>query len=321
MKAIVQDTYGNADVLKYRDIERPEPKKNEVLLRVHAAGLDKGVWHIMAGIPYVMRVATGLRAPKVRLGGDVAGRVEAVGADVTAYKQGDQVFGTCDGSFAEYACARHDRILPMPANVTFEQAAAVPTSAGTALQALRTVGEVRQGRKVLVTGAGGGVGTFAVQLAKMSGAEVTGVCGASKADLVRSLGADHVIDYTSEDFTAGPGRYDLIVDTAGNRPLSHLRRVLTPRGTAVLVGGKGGPWLSGMDRVLRAALIGPFTRRKPRMLFALPKQEDLRRLAELLESGRLTPAVGGTYPLEEVPKAMRLLAEGHMTGKTVIKVV
>ncbi|MCF6467194.1 NAD(P)-dependent alcohol dehydrogenase [Nonomuraea sp. MG754425] len=322
MKAIVHEVYGDASVLSHAEVERPEPGDDEVLLRVHAAGLDPGVWHLMTGQPYFIRLATGLRRPKGRLGGDVAGLVHAVGAKVTTVKPGDQVFGTCDGSFAEYALARPGRLVPIPAGITFEQAAAVPTSATAALQALRAAGEVRTGDRVLVIGAGGGVGSFAVQLARMFGAEVTGVCGPSKAGFVRSLGARHVIDYTREDFADGPRRYDLVLDTAGNRPLSHLRRALDVRGRAVIIGGEGGgPWLSGTDRQLRAALIGPFTRRrKPLAMFSSRDLGDLRFLAGLLGSGELVPAVGGTYALGEVPEAIRVLAEGHVQGKIVITV-
>jgi NADPH:quinone reductase-like Zn-dependent oxidoreductase len=323
MKAIVQETYGNADVLKYADIGEPEPGDDEVLLRVRAAGLDMGTWHLMAGIPYVMRPAVGLRAPKARPGRDVAGRVEAVGANVAGFKPGDRVFGTCSGAFAEYACARPDRILPLPENLTFEQGAAVPTSATSALQALRNVGRLAEGEDVLIIGAGGGVGSFAVQLAGTLGARVvSGVCGPSKAEFVRGLGASQVIDYTREDFTEGPRRYDLILDLAGNRPLSRLRRVLTASGRVVIAGGEGGGrWLAGMERLLGAALLGAVVRhRRPRVVFSTDDLEDLRYLSGLLESGELTPAIGATYPLEEVPEAMRLLAEGHNRGKTVITV-
>ncbi|MEV0618034.1 NAD(P)-dependent alcohol dehydrogenase [Nonomuraea sp. NPDC050404] len=323
MKAIVQEAYGSADVLKYAEVGRPEPGDDEVLLRVHAAGLDMGVWHLMAGIPYLVRPAIGLRAPRSgRLGHDVAGVVEAVGAKVTAFKPGDQVFGTCAGAFAEYACARQNRILPLPANLTYDQAAAVPTSGVTAVQALRGMGKVKRGENVLVIGAGGGVGSFAVQLARTLGAQVTGVCGPSKAEFVRSLGASHVIDYTREDFTEGPRRYDVILDLAGLRPLSRLRRSLTRSGRVVLAGGEGGGrWLAGLERQLGAALLGiVLRRRRPRVLFATRGMEDLRFLSGLLESGEIVPAIGGTYGLSDVPEAMRVLAAGHNLGKTVITV-
>ncbi|MFI7640841.1 NAD(P)-dependent alcohol dehydrogenase [Nonomuraea sp. NPDC049400] len=323
MKAIVRDTYGSADVLKYVDTARPAPGRHDVLVRVHAAGLDMGVWHLMEGVPYVMRPAIGLRAPKTRgLGMDVAGTVESVGSDVTRFRPGDRVFGTCGGgAFAEYACARDDRLMPIPENFTFEQAAAVPTSAITALQALRDKARVRAGQQVLVIGAGGGVGTYAVQLAKAFGAEVTGVCSAAKADLVRSIGAAEVVDYAREDFTDGRRRYDVIVDTAGNRPLSRLRRALTPRGTLVIVGGEGGGrWLSGLERTLRTAVLAPFARQRLRVLFAFSRESDLRELAELAGSGQFTPVIDRTFPLSEAPEAIRLLLRGQVRGKAVITV-
>jgi NADPH:quinone reductase-like Zn-dependent oxidoreductase len=266
MKAIVQDEYGSPDVLELEDIDKPVVKDNEVLVRVDAAGVDPGVWHLMAGLPYVIRImGFGFRAPKTRvLGTDVAGRVEAVGRDVTEFQPGDEVFGSCDGSFAEYATAREDRIVPKPANLTMEQAAAVPASALTALQGLRDQGQIQPGQKVLIIGASGGVGTYAVQLAKAFGAEVTGVCSTTKVDMVRSIGADHVIDYTRDDFAKGAQLYDLILDTAGNRSLSHLRRALTPQGTLVIVGAEtGGRWLGGSDRQIRALMLSPFVSPEP----------------------------------------------------------
>ncbi|MEQ4718717.1 NAD(P)-dependent alcohol dehydrogenase [Nonomuraea sp. B19D2] len=323
MKAIVRDTYGSADVLKYVDTARPVPGQRDVLVRIHAAGLDMGVWHLMEGVPYVMRPAIGLRVPRTKgLGMDVAGTVESVGADVARLRPGDRVFGTCGGgALAEYACAREDRLMPIPENLTFEQAAAIPTSAMTALQALRDKGRVRAGQQVLVIGAGGGVGTYAVQLAKAFGAEVTGVCSAAKADLVRSIGAAEVVDYTREDFTDGRRRYDVIVDTAGNRSLTRLRRALTPRGTLVIVGGEnGGRWLAGLDRPLRTALLAPFARQRLRVIFAFPRESDLRELAELAGSGQFTPAIDRTFPLSEAPDAIRLLLRGQVRGKAVITV-
>jgi NADPH:quinone reductase-like Zn-dependent oxidoreductase len=265
MKAIVQDTYGPPDVLQLREIDMPTIGGDEVLVRIHAAGVDQGVWHLMAGLPYLIRIAGfGLRAPKNPVRGyDVAGRVEAVGENVTRFQPGDEVFGTCRGSFAEYASAQDDRLAPKPANLSFEQAAAVPISGYAALQAVRDQGKVRPGQRVLIIGAGGGVGTFAVQLAKAYGAEVTGVSSTSKTDLVRSIGADHVIDYTREDFADGRNRYDVILDIAGNRSLSHLRLALAPEGTLVIVGGEGGGrWLGGNDRQLRAQVLSPFVRQK-----------------------------------------------------------
>ncbi|GAA2848097.1 NAD(P)-dependent alcohol dehydrogenase [Streptosporangium fragile] len=322
MKAIVQDRYGPADVLELRDIDPPAVGDDDVLVRVRAAGVDAGVVHLVTGLPYLLRLGFGLRAPRSRVRGmDVAGLVEAVGRNVTRFRPGDEVFGTCEGAFAEYARARQDRLAPKPAALTFEQAAAVPVSAQTALQGLRDAGAVQPGQKVLITGAGGGVGTFAVQLAKAFGAEVTGVCGPDKADLVRSIGADHVVDYTREDFTDRPHRYDLILDIAGNRRLSRLRRVLTPRGTLVIMGGEeGGRWFGGNDRQLRATLLSPFVRHRLRMLMSMQRERDLRTVAELIEAGQVTPVVGRTYPLDQAPDAVRHVGEGHARGKVVITV-
>jgi NADPH:quinone reductase-like Zn-dependent oxidoreductase len=324
MKAIVQDRYGPADVLKLDDIDTPVPTDDEVLVRVHAAGVDPGVWHLMTGQPYLVRVmGYGLRKPKVRVRGrDVAGRVEAVGSNVTRYHPGDEVFGICEGSFAEYACARPDRLAPKPANLTFEQAAAVPISGLTALQAIRDTGNVQQGQRVLIIGAAGGVGTFAVQLVKAFGAEVTGVCSTTKVDLVRSIGADHVIDYTRDDVTDGTRHFDLIVDTAGRRSLSRLRRALTPRGTLVIVGGEGGgQWLGGFDRqILRAPVVSSIVRQRLRPFVSKERGEDLVVLKELIEAGKVTPVIDRTYPLREAPEAVRYLEQGHARGKVVITV-
>lgn len=322
MKAIVQDAYGSADLLKLRDIERPVPRDDEVLVEVRAAGCGPEVWHLMTGKPYVARVALGLRKPKNPVQGwDGAGRVEAVGAKVTGFKPGDEVFGNCEGSFAEYACAKADKIAPKPANLTFEQAAALPVSGMTALQALSGKSRPQPGQRVLVIGASGGVGTYAVQLAAMYGAEVTGVCGPAGADLVRSLGAAHVIDYTREDLADSPHRYDVIVDNAGLRPLPMLRRVLTPRGTLVIVGGEGGSgFLGGMSRGLRAVLLSPFIAQNLRNLVSLSRQEDLLALRDLAEQGRITPAIDRAYSLAEAPAALRHLRDGHPRGKLVITV-
>lgn len=325
MKAIVQDAYGSADVLELRDIDQPVPKDNEVLVQVHAAGLHRGDWHVMTGLPYLIRLVVpdlGLRKPKVRVRGmDVAGRVEAVGSNVTRFQPGDAVFGWCDGSFAEYAAAPEDNLAPKPANLTFEQAAAVPTSAFAALQGLRDSGQVQAGQEVLIIGAAGAVGLFAVQLAKAFGAEVTGVCSTTQVDLVRSIGADDVIDYTREDVTDGRRHWDLVLDTAGHRSLSQLRRALTPKGTLVIVGSEGrGRWLGGFDRSLRAPLLSRFVGQRLRMLASKPRQEDLQTLRELIEAGKLTPVIGQTYPLGEVREAIRALEAGHTRGKLVITV-
>jgi NADPH:quinone reductase-like Zn-dependent oxidoreductase len=276
----------------------------------------------MTGRPYMLRViGFGLRAPKAHVRGmDVAGTVEAVGRNVTRFRTGDDVFGTAEGSFAEYVRAREDSLAPRPANLSFEQAAAVPTSAFAALQALRDVGGIRAGQRVLIVGASGGVGMFAVQIAKAFGAEVTGVASAAKLDLVRSLGADHVVAYTREDFARGQ-RYDLVLDLGGNRPLSHLRRALAPRGTLVLVGGEGGSRLLGStDRWIQALLLSPFVRQKLRPLSTKPNQADLQLIKELVEAGKVRPVVERTYPLHEVPDAIRYLKEGRARGKIVIAV-
>ena len=324
MKAIVQDTYGSPDVLELRDIAMPVVGDDEVLVRVHAAGVDPGVWHLMSGLPYLVRImGYGLRKPKVRIRGrDVAGRVEAVGKNVTGFHPGDEVFGICEGSFAEYARAQVDKLAPKPAKLSFEQAATVPISGLTALQGLRDTGKVQPGQKVLIIGAAGGVGSFAVQLAKTFGAEVTGVCSTGKVDLVRSIGADHVIDYTREDFADGVQRYDLILDTAGNRSLSHLRRALAPKGTLVIVGGEGGGrWLGGFDRqILRAPMLSPFVSQTLRPLISKERRNDLVVLTELIEAGKVTPIIDGTHPLSEVPEAIRYLERGHARGKVVITV-
>lgn len=323
MKAIVQDTYGSADVLELRDIEQPVVGAEDVLLQVHAAGVDPGVWHLMTGLPYLVRViGYGLRKPKVGVRGrDVAGRVEAVGEKVTRFQRGDEVFGTCEGSFAEYASAPEDRLALKPANLSFEQAAAVPISGMTALQAVRDKGQVVPGHKVLIIGAGGGVGTFAVQLAKSFGAEVTGVCSTAKMDLVRSIGADHIVDYTREDFTEGTRQYDLIIDTAGNRPLSRLRRALAPQGTLVIIGGEnGGQWVGPIDRLLPALLLSPFVSQKLRVLMSVERQEDLQSLSEMIEVGKVAPVIDRTYPLIDAPDAIRYVGEGHARGKVVIAI-
>jgi len=323
MKAILQHAYGSADVLELREIDKPEPNDGEVLLRVHAGGVDPGVWHLMTGRPYLVRaMGFGLRAPKVRVRGrDVAGVVESIGGNVTRFKAGDEVFGTAEGSFAEYVCAREDRLAPKPANLSFEQVAAVPISGLTALQGLRDAGKIEPGQKVLVIGAAGGVGSFAVQIAQAYGAEVTGVCSTNKMDLVRSIGASHVIDYTREDFADGPRRYDVILDTAGNRSLTHLRRALTPKGTLVIVGGEGGGgrWLGGFDRqIFRAPLLSIFVGQTMRPLVSTESLNDLLALKELIEAGKVTPVIDRTYPLSQAPEAIRYVAEGHARGKVVI---
>ena len=323
MKAIVQREYGSPDVLRVAEIDRPRAGAGEVLLRVHAAGLDAGVWHLMTGRPYLVRLmGYGLRRPKhATPGQDAAGTVAAVGAGVTRFQRGDEVFGACRGAFAEYACARETALAPKPASLTFEQAATVPTSGLTALQALRDVARVRPGQQVLIIGAGGGVGTFAVQLARAFGAEVTGVCSAAKMDLVRAIGAQEAIDYAREDFADGRRRYDTILDTAGNRSLGHLRRAVNPAGTLVIIGGEGGGrWLGGTDRLLRALLLSPLVRHRLRSLMATTRSEDLQLLGELIDAGEVAPILDRTYPLSGVPDAIRRWEAGHALGKTGIAV-
>jgi NADPH:quinone reductase-like Zn-dependent oxidoreductase len=319
MKAIIQKAYGSPEVLELRDIDRPGIGDHEVSVRVHAAGVHRGDWLVMRGLPYIARLGYGLLTPKHSVPGmEVAGRVEAVGKSVTQFRPGDEVFGWCNGAFAEYVSVSEDALAMKPANITLEQAAAFPISAFAALQALRDTGQIQPRHKVLIIGASGGVGTFAVQIAKSYGAKVTGVCSAKNVDMVRSIGADQVIDYAREDVADGGRPYDLILDTAGNRSLSHLRRALTPQGTLVLVGGSGGPWLMGTERTLRALMLLPFVGQRLRGFLSQPKKEDLAVLKELIEAGKVTPVIDKTYPLCEVPEAMRYLEEGHPSGKIVI---
>lgn len=323
MRAIVQDTYGEAaDVLRLEEIDRPAIGADEVLLRVEAAGVDRGVWHLMTGRPYMLRAIGygGLRAPRTRVrGSDVAGRVEAVGAGVTGLRPGDEVYGIAEGSFAEYARATPDKLAPRPHNLTAAQAAAVPISGLTALQGVRDSGRVRPGQRVLVIGASGGVGTFAVQIAAAFGAEVTGVCSTAKVELVRSLGAAHVVDYTREDITAGTQRYDVVLDTGGHRSLTRLRRALTPRGTLVIVGSEtGGRWLGGFDRSLRAPLVSAFVGQNLRALVNSENARDLDVLTDLIESGAVTPVIDRTYPLAETAAAVQHVTDGRAQGKVVI---
>jgi NADPH:quinone reductase-like Zn-dependent oxidoreductase len=320
MKAIVYDRYGLADVLRLADVDKPTPGEGEVLVRVHAAGVDFGVWHLMTGLPYLVRTAIGLRAPRNPvLGRDVAGTVEALGPGVTGFDVGDEVFGICAGSFAEYARVPVRKCVPKPANLTHQQAAAVPISGLTALQGLRDA--VRAGDTVLVIGAGGGVGTFAVQLAKAYGAAVTGVCSTGKVDLVRSIGADDVVDYTKADFADGTRRWDVIFDIAGMRRLSVLRRALTPKGRLILAGGEGGGrWLGGMDRTLRAMLLSPFVGQRLGGMISRERGEDIEELRQLVETGKLTPVVDRAFPLADTAQAVRYLAEGRARGKVVVTV-
>jgi NADPH:quinone reductase-like Zn-dependent oxidoreductase len=322
MRAIVQESYGSADVLHMAQIPRPGIGEDEVLIQVHAAGLDRGTWHVTTGLPYALRLAYGIRAPKNPVPGlDLAGTVIAVGAAVTRFSAGDHVFGAGKGPFAEYATARESQLARKPANISFEQASVVPVSACTALQALRTAGPITPGQKVLVLGASGGVGSYAVQLAKASGAVVTGVSSTGKMDLVRSLGADHVIDYTRQDFADGSEHYDLILDIAGNPGLARLRRALTRTGTAVITGGEdGGSWTGSIDRQFRALALSPFISQRLTMVLAKAEAADLEHLAGLIEAGTLTPTLDRTYPLEQVPDAMRYFDAGKTRGKIAITI-
>ena len=325
MQAIVQRRYGTVpeDVLRLEQIARPAIKAGEVLVRVRAAGVDRGTWHLMAGQPYLMRImGFGLRAPKTPVPGwAVAGTVEAVGQDVTGLEPGDEVFGTGQGSFAQYATVRASRLVPKPASLTFEQAAAVPGSAATALQALRDHAKLRPGQHVLVIGASGGVGTFAVQLAKAFGAEVTGVSSTAKTDLVRAVGADHVLDYTREDPVAGPHRYDVIIDIGGNRRLAQLRRALASKGTLVITGGEGGSrWLGGTGRNIQAQLLSPFVGQRLIAFIARERRADLVTLGDLADSGAITPAIDRAFPLSQAAAALGHLAAGRARGKVVISI-
>ncbi len=326
MKAIVYHDYGSPDVLKCEEIEKPTAGDNEVLIQVRAASVNPLDWHLMRGKPYIARLLFGLRKPRLtRPGVDVAGQVEAVGRNVTQFKPGDEVFGGCRGAFAEYVCARENKLALKPANVTFEQAAAVPVAALTALQGLRDKGRIQPGQKVLINGAAGGVGTFAVQIAKSFGADVTGVCSARNVDMVRSIGADHVIDYTQEDFAQSRQRYDLMLDNVGNRSLSDYRRVLPSKGILVLNGGGSlgqneGRGIGPLARSIAALVLSPFTSRKVVTFLASIDKDDLVVLKELMEAKKITPVIDRCYPLSEVPEAIRYLEEGHARGKIVITV-
>ena len=325
MKAIVYCDYGLAN-LRLEDVEKPVPNDDQILVKVHAASVNPYDWHFIEGTPKIMRaMGVGLRKPKdTRLGVDFAGTVEAVGKNVTQFKPGDDVFGGRGGAFAEYVCPRANRAVAIkPANVTFEQAASVNIAGITALQAVRDKGKVQPGQKVLINGASGGVGTFAVQIAKSFGADVTGVCSTRNVDLVRSLGADHVVDYTKEDFTKADQHYDVIVDNVGTQPLSGFRRVLTPKGIYVIVGG-GGPndsrWIGPFARVIKTMVLSPFTSQKMGMMMADANHNDLTILADMMQSGKVKPVIDRTYKLSELPDAIRYLEQGHARGKVVITV-
>ena len=323
MKAAVRDRYGSPDVVELREIDKPVPADDEVLVRVRAASLNLADWYAMMGRPYVGRMPMGLRMPKSnRLGTDYAGTVEAVGGNVTEFRPGDEVFGGRDGACAEYVCAHADRaIVPKPSNVTFDEAAAVPVAAITALQGLRDKGQLQPGQKVLINGASGGVGTFAVQIAKALGAEVTGVCSTGNVDIARSIGADHVVDYTREDFTRSDERYDLMLDIAGSRSWSACRRVLSPRATLVIVGGpKTNRLLGPVGRAVRLLPAGLLSSRKVVFFIARFNKADMLVLRELLEAGKVTPVIDRRYELSEIADALRYMGEGHAQGKIVLTV-
>jgi NADPH:quinone reductase-like Zn-dependent oxidoreductase len=324
VKAIIQERFGPPDVLRQVDTDTPAIGADDVLVRVHAAALNPYDWHMLRGDPLIARLmGMGLTRPKARVAGvDAAGRVEAVGANVRGLRPGEEVLGFCAGAFAEYARAEADKVVPKPARLTFEQAAAVPMAALTALQGIRDVGGVRAGHRVLVNGAAGGVGTYAVQIATALGAQVTGVCSTHNVELVRSIGAAHVIDYTTGDFTDGHARYDVILDNVGNRPLRRLRRALTPTGTLVLNGG-GSPGRVGVGEVgsvLQAVVVSGFVRQRLRPFLAKQKREDLLTLTELIEDGKLTPVLERTYPLADTAAGLRHVEQGHTRGKVVVTV-
>jgi NADPH:quinone reductase-like Zn-dependent oxidoreductase len=320
MKAAIYTRYGPPNVVRIADVEKPVPKDNEVLIKVRAASVNPLDWHFMEGTPYFVRIPAGVFKPKdKRLGVDVAGQVEAVGRNVTRFKPGDAVFGSCRGAFAEYACTSESALVMKPDNVTFEQAASVPVAAFTALQGLRDKGHIQPGHKVLINGAAGGVGTFAVQIAKSFGADVTGVCSTRNVQMVRSLGADHVVDYKQEDFTKSGPRYDLIFDSVGNHSLLASRRVLTPKGTYIAVGGPSGRWMIGsLARTITAPLLSRFVSQTLVTVLAIPSKEDLTLMHELMACGKVTPVIDRCYRLSEVPEAIRYLEEGHARGKVVI---
>lgn len=323
MTAVVQKGYGTTDVLHLERIPRPEIADNEVLVRVHAAGLAKGAWHIMTGKPYLLRAVFGLRRPRQNvLGNNLAGTVAAVGSAVTRFRVGDEVYGVGRGTFASYSAARADKLAPKPKSLTFEQAAVSPVSGLTALQAVTDVGRVTAGQQVLVLGAAGGVGSFAVQIARAAGAEVTGACSSAKSDFVRSLGAAQVLDYATRDFAAGPQRYDVIINIAGNPKLSRLRRALTPRGTAVIVGGEEGGALTGgmIQMQLAARVLSLFTSQRLTSALCKEKGSDLERLTALIDAGEVQPRIDSSYPLADVASAMHQLESGDVRGSVVLVV-
>ena len=321
MKAIVYCDYGGPDVLRLEDIAKPVPTDNQALVKVRAASVNPFDWHFMRGEPYIMRMGEGLRKPKgTRLGVDFAGTVEAVGKSVTQFKPGDEVYGGKMGAFAEYVCISEQFLIMKPDNLTFEQAGAVQIAGLTALQGLRTKAKIQPGQKVLINGASGGVGTFAVQIAKSLGAHVTGVCSTRNVEMVRSLGADHVIDYKNEDFTTSAERYDVILDMVGNRGLLECRRVLTPNGKYVMIGGQKGRWLAPMDTVIKAMLLSPFVSQEMGFMMSQINRNDLNFLRDLMQARKVTPVIDTTYKLSEVPAAIAYVETGHARGKVVITI-
>ena len=319
MKAVVYSEFGGPEVLRLDEIDKPVPKDNQVLVKVRAASLNPYDWHFMTGMPYIMRTGVGLLKPAdPRLGVDFSGTVEAVGKNVTRFKPGDDVIGAKGGAFAEYVCGSDKGLIIKPANLTFEEGAAVPIAGLTAFLAVTQQGNVQPGQKVLINGASGGVGTFAVQIAKVAGAEVTGVCSTRNVELVRSLGADKVIDYTKEDFTAGTERFDLILDNVANRTLAECRRVLMPNGKYIMIGGPNGTWIKPMDRVLKAAFLSRFVSQKMTMMLSDPSPESWEGLRQLLESGKVKPVIDRRYPLSQIADAMRYLEQGHARGKVIV---
>jgi NADPH:quinone reductase-like Zn-dependent oxidoreductase len=320
VKAIVFHQYGAPAVLQCEEIEKPVVGDDEVLIKVRAASVNPLDWHFMRGVPYLVRIAAGLRRPKItRLGVDVAGEVEAVGRNVTQFKPGDEVFGSCRGAFAEYVCTSESALVVKPENMTFEQAASVPVAVFTALQGLRDRGQIKPGQKVLINGAAGGVGTLAVQIAKWFGADATGVCSTRNVDMVRSIGADRVIDYTQDDFTKSGQRYDLIFDCVGNHSLSACRRVLDPKGAYIVVGGPSSRWMIGLlARLIKMVALSRLSSQSLVMVLAKSSKEDLTLIRELMGAGKVTPVIDRRYGLCEVPEAIRYLEEGHARGKVVI---
>lgn len=321
MNAIVHRCYGGSETLSYEEVAKPVPADDQVLVKVHAASVNPYDWHMMTGKPYVVRLSTGIGKPgSMRIGADFSGTVEAVGRGVTHFKPGDEVFGDANGSFAEYLTVRERSMAHKPAELSFEQAAAMPIAAITALQALRDQGHVAAGQRVLINGASGGVGTYAIQIAKALGAEVTAVCSTRNLDLVRSLGADQVIDYTQEDLTKSARRYHVILDNVGNHSFHALRRVLEPEGTVVLVGGPKGPWIDPFLPIIKGAVMKPFVDEQFTFFVARITREDLDYLANLAREGKMRSAIGREYPLREVPAAMDLVGTRHASGKVVIRV-